>query len=651
MMGSPLLDEPDFEDETNLAAERRAVGKAVKSLAATVAKKHGAKPFPAAAQKLIQITGEPSYRVNEVVKVAESDPMLASELLKQVNSAAMGRRSRCKSVHQAVTMLGARTVRSIAMTTGVFSMFDDISTGPAAAVVAHGSSVGALARSLAPLVGLAPDEMFTCGLLHDVGKLMLLDGDDLDYTDLLASNQEFDMIHVHERERYGYDHAVLAGHVLKMWNIPAPVPRVVSWHHQPTRAFKNGGSISKMVAVLRVADRLAYEFAKGQPADGALSEAFADDAALKHLRLAGDALEILRAKLFRAANEGSKVFTSLAPGSPDEVPDEAMLTGVRNSLRAAGLLEDGPNGRRSEPLVLKGLPRDLQSSGALKAAAALNSEAPSAQLAAASLAPGLASDGFGALRQEGTGALGLLDDVSAFRDDMTDDRVANDAVASGFLGDVASASFRSEAPSSSRFRAAGSASFRVASPPPLPIAELASSSEARSDPTQAELEAAFFAAVAASTAEAETTTPSLERASRAPTATRNASVLAAAAATCGLCREKPGATKCPRCETALCKTHTPADGGICERCRTEYIAHRRQHLQMPITLCVIATIFLLVGVGIGISASLRETTRPSPFMRIGLPVLCAEVALMLSFARLYRKQRARFLAERPAKAK
>jgi hypothetical protein len=64
-------------------------------------------------------------------------------------------------------------------------------------------------------------------------------------------------MHLAERKLFGFDHAVLGAHVLKAWNIPEPVPRVIAWHHSPARALQDT-VLAGMVETLRLADMLAY---------------------------------------------------------------------------------------------------------------------------------------------------------------------------------------------------------------------------------------------------------------------------------------------------------------------------------------------------------------------------------------------------------
>jgi putative nucleotidyltransferase with HDIG domain len=244
----------DSDDGGDAIAE----AKAAESMAAMVGRILGAKPFPVAAQKLADLTRAPSARIDQAVRILESDPALSARLLRLVNSAGYALRLRCTSVRHAAALVGTRRLHQVATTAAVLDLFDSKSE-TAIRVLEHAASVGALSRYLAVHVGLPRDEMFTCGFLHDIGKLMLLDTEGEGYTDLLdACADAPDECHLIERERYGFDHAVLGAHVLAAWNIPHPIPKVVAWHHRPARAYKYGGQIASMVSTLRLADTLSH---------------------------------------------------------------------------------------------------------------------------------------------------------------------------------------------------------------------------------------------------------------------------------------------------------------------------------------------------------------------------------------------------------
>ena len=255
-----LLDEDLWFGSTNDVAAEHA---AAKSMAATAGTVLGAKSLPEATRRLAELASKENTRVYEIVEVMEQDPPLSAKLLRTVNSAGFGLRQQCTSVRHAVTIVGSKRLYQMATTAAVLDLFDSAS-GPAVAVLEHSAVVGAFCRYLGTHLGLAADELFTLGVLHDLGKLMLLETSGDRYESMFAQCcDDPAALFTLERAEYGFDHGVLAAHVLKAWNIPDPIPRIVAWHHEPAKAYASSTAHAWFVQVLRLADTLEHAMASG----------------------------------------------------------------------------------------------------------------------------------------------------------------------------------------------------------------------------------------------------------------------------------------------------------------------------------------------------------------------------------------------------
>ncbi len=288
---------------------------AARSLAATVAEIQGLRPFSPAVQRLLATVQDEFYTVAEVTSIIEADTSLTARVMRMVNSAATGLRQRCKSIDHAIALLGANTISSMAAAMAILDMFSG-KHGPAAVVSEHSAAVGSMCRILARACSIREqDALATAGILHDVGKLLLLQvsdslpigGEKDPYLALVGQHCGGpDELHAREREVFGFDHAVLAGHVLRAWQLPDPVPQIVAWHHQPERAFEEGGTIAKLVAVLRLADRTAYQLKDLPEPELDLIEELTEDPASKVLGLTDEQF----ASLWEDLHEASKTTVS-----------------------------------------------------------------------------------------------------------------------------------------------------------------------------------------------------------------------------------------------------------------------------------------------------------------------------------------------------
>ncbi len=233
------------------------------SVAAEVARVSGLKPFPVVAARVLHELAQEDFSVARVSNLMESDPALASLVLRLVNSAAYGRGTRYTSVDHAVVRLGARRVRDLVAAAATLQMFHDV-RGVGVTFRDHCASTAAVVRVMGQNYELpGGGSLFLAGLLHDVGKLLLMETREFDY--MRMSPQVLarpDAVHTLEREQLGYDHAVLGANVLRAWTIPDPIPQIVAWHHQPNRAFAEGGDIGVQVALLRLADNVAWYLAQ-----------------------------------------------------------------------------------------------------------------------------------------------------------------------------------------------------------------------------------------------------------------------------------------------------------------------------------------------------------------------------------------------------
>jgi putative nucleotidyltransferase with HDIG domain len=254
---------------------------ASRSLAAHAGRATGLRPFPATAAEVLSLLRRPDYAMGKLEGLITSDASLASRFLSVANSAVYRRLSPCNTVRAALVRLGSQSVRDVVAGIATMSMFADVN-GTGVGIRNHSAGVAAIGRTLAYEWRLKEaEQLFLCGLLHDVGKLLLLQSGDNFYDG--PTGDVADQVHLQERKKLGYDHAVLGAHVLEHWKIPAPVPQIVAWHHQPARAFQLGGTIGVMVALLRVADEIEYQLRRETKLDEAFVEGLARQGAASYV--------------------------------------------------------------------------------------------------------------------------------------------------------------------------------------------------------------------------------------------------------------------------------------------------------------------------------------------------------------------------------
>jgi len=213
--------------------------------------------LPTVAVGVMRITADPKATLPDLRRVIEADEALASKILRFSNSALYGRVGTVSTLHGAITALGFLTVRWLAITASAHSLFRKSAT--------HDSDHGLLwqhslkcaigSRLLAKRINLVPnqvEEAFVAGLLHDIGKLVVLEKApgyiSRFYEWCEALSLEFFEV---EQDVLGTNHAEISRHIFKHWNIPSSLSDAVANHHSPESAKE-----SKVLAqVLFTADR------------------------------------------------------------------------------------------------------------------------------------------------------------------------------------------------------------------------------------------------------------------------------------------------------------------------------------------------------------------------------------------------------------
>ena len=214
--------------------------------------------LPASAGKLLEMARDPDADFKAIARVIELDPTLTARVLRAANSAMYGVPRRVQTVQQATVLLGRDTVVNLALSISVLSMQSHFEKHQwpfdPADFWRHSFAVASLARRMAMHIpDVNADEAYVAGLLHDIGKLVMLDHFDAVYAQVVMAAQDgIKPLFLLERETVDTDHAVV-GHALCLhWKIPASITRAVAEHHDAD------DSASRTVAdVVRNANDLA----------------------------------------------------------------------------------------------------------------------------------------------------------------------------------------------------------------------------------------------------------------------------------------------------------------------------------------------------------------------------------------------------------
>jgi putative nucleotidyltransferase with HDIG domain len=217
--------------------------------------------FPARATEVMQLAMDPEVSASRIASVVSKDQVLATGVLRLANSAFSAPATDITNVSDAVVRVGTRAVRNIVVASCLASRLKDpeIYGRYGRDLTDHSIGTAYLARLVAEKAGESPDEAFLFGLLHDIGKLLILKlaRDSSLQHGAPPTDDEIDALIVEK-------HAEFGGYLLEQWKLPVHLADPVIWHHQPGRAEKD----PRAAAVAYAANRLAHRYGFGCSPDG-----------------------------------------------------------------------------------------------------------------------------------------------------------------------------------------------------------------------------------------------------------------------------------------------------------------------------------------------------------------------------------------------
>jgi putative nucleotidyltransferase with HDIG domain len=222
----------------------------------------GAQEFatlPPVAGKVLSLLENANADVREITNVLETDPALTLKILQMANSPLYAIRSNVTSLQQAVLALGLIRVANIVLSVSIFSKFILLSRSKSAEHMKkfwyHSSCTGMVAKNLAVKIKRNFNEVeFIGGLLHDIGKMAMIQFDPENYEKVVQIITEEHIPDTDAELRvYGVDHLVVGELIARLWKLPKELQYIAGHHNDASKLTE---SHKEVVALVRVADIL-----------------------------------------------------------------------------------------------------------------------------------------------------------------------------------------------------------------------------------------------------------------------------------------------------------------------------------------------------------------------------------------------------------
>ncbi len=201
-------------------------------------------PFPQVAQKAMRALDDPDCTAKDLVDIIEYDQAITANILRICNSAYFGLPVKIGSLHQAISYIGQKNLMTIILATSVLRYYGgqtpgyDLSRGE---LWSHSVGCALMANILARKSSNAnPQTLFTAGLLHDIGKLVMSAYVEAEFKKINKLVQEANYSFLEaEKEVLGADHAEVGSRIVEQWSFPPEICDCIKYHHCPREARKS----------------------------------------------------------------------------------------------------------------------------------------------------------------------------------------------------------------------------------------------------------------------------------------------------------------------------------------------------------------------------------------------------------------------------
>ena len=189
--------------------------------------------LPEAVIKIKQLIDDEATSMDDIAEVINYDPAIMSQVLKISNSALYKFPNTITTVTKAIQVIGTRSIYDLVLAYGVANAFKDIDPD----VVdldkfwEQGVSCALLCKYLAEEVGLKePEKLFVCGLLHNIGELVLVQVNPQKANECASISSENTPLML-QKMHLGFCYADISAELLKLWGIPTDITQIVGKTH------------------------------------------------------------------------------------------------------------------------------------------------------------------------------------------------------------------------------------------------------------------------------------------------------------------------------------------------------------------------------------------------------------------------------------
>lgn len=212
--------------------------------------------LPTVAQEMLSNLDDENTSLDMICEKVAMDQSLAAKTLRLANSSYFGANSKVVTLQQAVALLGIKNIKKLILMTTLANSFPTsrCRNFDSRAFWRHSIATAICAELISRTLKMKHDFAFTAGLLHDIGRLVLVTRFPKEYEQVIAHREQQDCYLLDaEQTVLGIDH-VSVGLILAMqWEFSDAIQDAISGHHQP-----DNKDLNPVAAIVHVANSIVH---------------------------------------------------------------------------------------------------------------------------------------------------------------------------------------------------------------------------------------------------------------------------------------------------------------------------------------------------------------------------------------------------------
>ena len=275
--------------------------------------------LPTVVYELTKIINDPMSSTNEVEEVMQNDMSLTTRVLKLANSAYYAIPGGVSSLSRAIAYIGFDTVNQLVLSASIIDALElksptefDINS-----FWKHAIGVGIAAETIAKEISHpSPPDLFTAGLVHDMGKVALCVFDPAASAEIAKFAKANDMTFFDAETKFSLPkHTEIGQALAERWQLPSHMGAVIRWHHQKDSALRSNLSneFNQNVDIVFIANLVVHALKYGNSGHDKINGAPTE--LMGRLGLNGKEDFVKMAKKIKSALEKAEEFISTLLGN------------------------------------------------------------------------------------------------------------------------------------------------------------------------------------------------------------------------------------------------------------------------------------------------------------------------------------------------